>query len=348
MEVVNNYVDYICAADNIKSIKRLWNNKSYSKSVKTDKVEIIFDNIPLSYLRNIQIPLGNTVALLQDASILTEVQKFISEIPQCTHCWKLAHKYKKCEERNEQINNYRKTMEDKVKNDEIDEKQKEINIKEYHPKRYCKKCNKKGHRARDCKIQQLCCAICGGNHASIKSADCPAVRTLIKLYRNARMMQQDGFSLDKIKGHRNYTILQYEKNRVLPKQNNQQQQLHNLAHQYNPSEIDRGGNVNGDDNKKDDNEIKNNDDNDVNMNNGSQTPLTPVTDQDSFADKQGYHTADEINKLVTEVDKIGNDDNTNNMNNDDYDSDSNVLDRTVDGLQRSIKKRRLNKAGDGI
>ena len=331
-------------------IRRLWNNEAGSKSIKTDKVELVFDNIPLSYLRNIQIPLGNTVAMLQDASILSEVQQFIADIPQCTHCWKLAHKYKKCEERNDAINQHKKKIENELKNGEIDEKQKEEKLQKWHIKRYCKKCGKKGHNARDCRNQQSHCAICDGNHASIKSAGCPAVRTLIKLFRNARMMQQDGHTIDSIKGHNNRTILLYDKKRVLGNDNGKSQQLHDLQRKgksLSPAEVDRGGKNDNNNNKKEEMELKENDSDD-DMTDTSKVSVPSITNKESFTDQKKYNTSDEMTTMMDEIRNELKKKKKSKSDIDDVDSDSGVLDKTIDGYEQRRKKRRLNEKGDGI
>ena len=228
----------------ITKIDRLYDNEMINPT-KLRMVGLIIEGVPLQYLKNIKVPIGTEYAMLQDSSVLSDVVKFLVDIPQCTHCWSIGHKWKWCKSRQHEINENRKNV-DKLYNEKKMQK-KERNIRwNKPPERYCKKCNKRGHNGRDCKSKNRKCGICSGQHESIKCAKCPVIKKLIKLYQKAVVMRDDGVSIENIKKINNYNILKY----VSGGNKLHQQQL---SQSMSVSTVDRGGTDSNNNNKKEEN-----------------------------------------------------------------------------------------------
>ena len=189
---------------------------------------------------------------------------------------------------------------------EITVKQRNKQWNEYSPKRYCKKCHKRGHNGKDCKSnkKKYKCGICNGSHESIKCAKCPVIRKLIKLYQKAVTMMDDGATIDNIKKMENYEILNYISG------DNQKYHQH-LSQTLDPSSIDRGGgNTNSNDEKEEKKNDMNNDD--IMMQNDHDNsatissiptlqPTQPTQDKSALLSLQGG-TVHEIDKNYDEND----------------------------------------------
>ena len=284
----------------IKKIDRLYNNQMMNP-VKLRMVGLIIEGIPLQFLKNIKIPIGTHYAMLQDASVLSGVIGFLVDIPQCTHCWGIGHKWQWCKEKKNEENAKRKQLNKLCNDGTISIQQKKKQWNEYSPKRYCKKCHKRGHNGNECTSKDLKCGICTGAHESIKCAKCPVIRKLITLYQKSIAMMDDGISIERIKEIDNDNILKYVSG-------NKYRQ--NQSQQMNSSSIDRGGNNNNNNNKKEEKkDDENNDDlsmqnnhNNPASNNSSIQPRLPTQqtqltmDQTSVFDAMEHGTNNEIDQ----------------------------------------------------
>ena len=255
----------------ITKIDRLYDNEMINPT-KLRMVGLIIEDVPLQYLKNIKIPIGTEYALLQDSSVLSDVIKFLVDIPQCTHCWAIGHKWKWCKERNKEIREKRNNA-DKLYNENKMQKKERNKIWNEPPKRYCKKCHNRGHNGKDCYSKVKKCGICLGPHESIKCAQCPVIKKLITLYQKATIMRDDGALIENIRKMDNFNIMKYDSGgNALHQQK--------LSQSMTASTVDRGGTDNMDENK---NEENNNDLNDnelslqINHNNSANNSLNPTT-----------------------------------------------------------------------
>ena len=270
MKYLNDMMDGMDPNKIITKIDRLYKNQVMNPT-KLRMVGLIIEDIPLQYLKNVKIPIGTEYAILQDSSVLSGVIGFLVDIPQCTHCWEIGHKWKWCDKRKKEINNKRILVEKLYNEKKMTKKQRNKELNEFSPKRYCKKCHKKGHNGKECtNIRNLKCGICSGPHESIKCAKCPVIRKLIKLYQKAIIMRDDGVSIKEIKKMNNDSILKYVKG---------DNGLHHqqLLQSMTSSTIDRGGNNNNNNKNEENKDDMNNDDLSMQSNHNSSANLSSTS-----------------------------------------------------------------------